>query len=248
MSLNKIDSKGKMLPVDAKAFVEMDITCPPGEDVQEWIASNTIKFYIDLALVYESVVDEAKQKYPAAGDGFPPGYQYLWIENNEEEGKSEKVSGPEYIEKALKWIDKSFDDKTMYPRSRKEEFAADFQDETYQTLVIMFRIFAILLFFDFGKISQEIQVILNTQFKHFIFFCNHFNLMVDNEEVGPLRDLVTKISLEYKKIMKKRRETAKAEKKQSAAGEQLRVPRPPKKKKKHVSAANKGVYFREIDV
>lgn len=248
MNLNKIDSNGKMLPVDAKAFVEMDITCPAGEDVQEWIASNTIKFYIDLSLLYESVTDEAKSKYASAGEGFPPGYKYLWIEDNAEEGTPVEVSGPEYIENALKWIDKSFDDKQMYPRSRKDEFSKDFLDETYQTMVLMFRIFAIFFFFDFGKISQEIQGILNTQFKHFIFFSNHYDLMVDSEEVAPLRDLVTKISLEYKRIMKQRRETAKAEKKPSGQSEQLRVPRPPRKKKKQVSAANKGVYFREIDV
>lgn len=248
MNLNKIDSKGKMLPVDAKAFVEMDITCPPGEDVQEWIASNTIKFYIDLSLLYESVTDEANSKYPSPGSGFPPGYKYFWIEDNKEGGETKEVSGPVYIENALKWIDKSFDDKQMYPRSRKEDFSSDFLDETYQKMVMMFRIFAIFFYFEFGKISQEIQGMLNTQFKHFIFFCNHFDLMVDSQEAGPLGDLVAKISLEYKRIMKQRRETAMSEKKPPEQAEQVRVPRPPKRKKKQVSAANKGVYFREIDV
>lgn len=57
------------------------VVLPPKEDVNEWLAANTVDFFNELSVLYSIVSDIAPNLYTQPGKGFPPGFEYRWADN-----------------------------------------------------------------------------------------------------------------------------------------------------------------------
>lgn len=53
------------------------VRLPPGEDINEWLAANTVDFFNEVSLIW-GIITEAGIPQKAEGEGFPPGFEYSW--------------------------------------------------------------------------------------------------------------------------------------------------------------------------
>jgi MOB kinase activator 1 len=90
------------------------VQTPPGEDYLEWLATNTVDFFNGVSLLVGIVTDEGQARLEP-GYGFPPGFEYLWVDAGTR--KPIKCSGPEYIEHVLSWVDSIINDESVFPTS-----------------------------------------------------------------------------------------------------------------------------------
>ena len=76
--------------------IDLAVELPKGEDLNEWLAVNTIEFYNDINLLY-SMLEEfcTKQSCPVMSEG--PKYEYLLADDFNVKTPM-KVSAGEYIE------------------------------------------------------------------------------------------------------------------------------------------------------
>lgn len=79
------------------------VKLPENEDLNEWLAANIVDFFNEVSLLYGLCADDAS-KYTKPGEGFPPGFQYLWMDGVRIT-KPLQVSGPEYVDYVMTWIE-----------------------------------------------------------------------------------------------------------------------------------------------
>ena len=79
------------------------VKLPDNEDLNEWLASNIVDFFNEVSLLYGLCADDA-QKYTKPGEGFPPGFQYLWADGVKVRSPI-KCSSPEYVDFVMTWIE-----------------------------------------------------------------------------------------------------------------------------------------------
>ena len=79
------------------------VALPSGEDLNEWLALNTVDFFNELSLLYGVVVDDAA-RFTKPGEGFPPGFEYRWADGVEVKTPI-KCSSPEYVDYVMSWAD-----------------------------------------------------------------------------------------------------------------------------------------------
>jgi MOB kinase activator 1 len=175
------------------------IKLPPGEELNEWVACHIVDFFNELSVLYGSVSAAAMEKFPNEGDGFPPGFEYRWAQPGQ---KAMRVSGPEYIDYVMSWIEANLDTPTIFPAEEDQTWPAEFMTYAEDMFRRMFRIFAIL----FHRLFDELQKIdahthLNTVFRHFMFFSFEYNLVGD-KETGALAGPVNVLHQEYEKANK----------------------------------------------
>ena len=95
------DSRGYGLKQIAKMTlgsgnIDLAVELPKGEDLNEWLAVNTIEFYNDINLLYGMLVEFCtKESCPVMSAG--PKYEYLWADGSNVKTPM-KVSAGEYIE------------------------------------------------------------------------------------------------------------------------------------------------------
>lgn len=176
-----------------KAAVQL----PEGEDQSEWIAANTVDFFNELTLLYGLVSEQAQEKFNKAGEGFPSGFEYRWADAN---GKAVRVSGPEYVDYVLSWIEAQIDDPAIFPVNETEPFPDNFEQGYVKDMFKrMFRVFAIIYHRHFEKIEElDAAAHLNTCFKHFVYFSIRFSL-VEDQESQVMKAHVEKFKEEYEK-------------------------------------------------
>ncbi|CAK9008401.1 MOB kinase activator 1B (Mob1 homolog 1A) (Mps one binder kinase activator-like 1A) [Durusdinium trenchii] len=172
------------------------VALPANEDVDEWMAANTVDFFNEISLLYGLVVDEAKEQFTQPGEGFPPGFEYRWGESNSK--KPLRVSSPEYVDYVMTWVEDQLDNEAIFPVLESEDFPENFVDYIKDIYKRLFRIFAILYHRHFHVFEElEAQAHLNTCFKHFLFFCLEFDLIDDEKELQVLKGPVARLKEEY---------------------------------------------------
>lgn len=168
---------------DLKGIVQL----PKDEDVNEWLAANTVDFFNELSLLYGMCVDDAK-RFTELGEGFPPGFEYRWAETSTGKG-AVRCTSPEYVDYVMTWIESQIDDETIFPTDEDVPFPPNFIDYIKDIFKRMFRVFAIIYHHHIDVFSADADEdggtsplkILNTSFKHFVFFCLEFDLLDDTE-------------------------------------------------------------------
>ena len=50
------------------------VTLPAHEDMNEWLACNTVDFFNEISLLYGLVADDGA-RFSKPGEGFPPGFE-----------------------------------------------------------------------------------------------------------------------------------------------------------------------------
>jgi len=168
------------------------VVVPEGEDLNEWIAVNTLQFYNAASMIYGTCAEfctEETCKTMSAG----PKYEYLWKDGDKYK-KPTRVPAPVYIDNLLNWVNAKLSDPTLFPVEEGAKFPKHFMAQVKQIYKRLFRLYGHIYFSHFDKIrSIGANAHLNTCFKHFCFFILEFQL-VSKEELAPLRKLIVKFA------------------------------------------------------
>ncbi|GKT23878.1 MOB kinase activator 1A [Aduncisulcus paluster] len=164
------------------------VKLPEGEDLFEWLASNTVDFYNAINMLYCTVSEVCtKASCPVMNAG--PKYEYLWADG-EKIKTPIRVSAPDYITYLMAWVEKQISDTTIFPHKWGAPFPSNFREIVRNIFKRMFRVYAHIYFAHFQVIvEQGEQAHLNTCFKHFIFFADEFQL-IQERELAPMKELI----------------------------------------------------------
>ena len=170
--------------------IEIAVELPSGEDLNEWLAVNTIEFYNDINLLYGMLVEFCtKESCPVMSAG--PKYEYLWADGSNVKAPL-KVSASEYIEYLMTWVENQLNNESIFPSVIGVPFPKNFFNIIKVIFKRLFRVYAHIYYTHFPQIVMlGCQYHLNTCFKHFIFFIDRFNL-VEAKELAPLAELIQK--------------------------------------------------------
>lgn len=165
------------------------VKLPPGEDLNEWIAVNTVHFYNAANMIYGTCVEfctENSCPVMCAGRN-----EYLWKDGVHYK-KPTRVPAPVYIDELLNWVNSQIADPALFPVDDRAQFPPKFMSKVKNIYKRMFRLYAHIYWSHFEKIrSIGANAHLNTCFKHFIYFILEFNL-VDKKSLTPLEKFIDK--------------------------------------------------------
>ena len=183
----------KDLQIKAKATLgsgnlRQAVVLPAGEELNEWLAVNTVDFFNQINLLYGSITEFCTKescKVMSAGAK----YEYLWADGVKVK-KPLKVSAPAYVDYLMTWIQSILDNEKMFPSRVEVPFPKHFQAVVKQIFKRLFRVYAHMYYSHFKKIvALGEEAHLNTCFKHFYYFIAEFKL-VDKKELAPLQELI----------------------------------------------------------
>lgn len=171
--------------------LKLAVALPEKEDMNEWLAVNTVDFFNQINLLYGSITEFCTpQECPTMSSG--PKYEYLWADKDTK--KPIRVSAPEYVDRLMTWVQDILDNEAIFPSRVDTPFPKNFVAVVKQIFKRLFRIYAHIYYSHFQKIvSLGEEAHLNTCFKHFFYFIEEFNL-VDKREMAPLADLINTLT------------------------------------------------------
>ena len=177
--------------------MRLAVMLPEGEELNEWLAVNTVDFFNEVSLLF-GLVTEDDEELPQmdAGEGFPPGFEYLWADGVRVKTPL-RCSGPEYVDYVMTWVEDQINDEAIFPSSADTPFPRNYQQTVKSIFTRLFRIFAII----YTQFFSDIEGIgaaphLNTSFKHFIFFALEFDL-VEERELEALSSIVGELRTQF---------------------------------------------------
>ena len=86
---------------------------PEGEDLNEWIAVNTVDFFNQINMLYGTITEFCtEERCPIMSAG--PKYEYHWADGQTVK-KPIKCSAPKYIDYLMTWVQDQLDDETLFP-------------------------------------------------------------------------------------------------------------------------------------
>jgi len=164
------------------------VKLPEGEDLNEWLAVNTVDFFNQINMLYGTISEFCTPRdCPVMSAG--PKYEYHWADGTQVK-KAIKVSAPEYVDYLMTWVQGQLDDETIFPSKIGVPFPKSFQTIVKNIFKRLFRVYAHIYHSHFQKIaSLGEEAHLNTSFKHFIYFVQEFDL-IEKKELAPLDELI----------------------------------------------------------
>ncbi|TVU46595.1 hypothetical protein EJB05_06138, partial [Eragrostis curvula] len=169
------------------------VRLPIGEDLNEWLAVNTVDFFNQVNILYGTLMEFCTPATcPTMSAG--PKYEYRWADGVKIKRPIE-VSAPKYVEYLMDWIEAQLDDESIFPQKLGTPFPPNFHDVVKTIFKRLFRVYAHVYHSHFQmivKLKEEAH--LNTCFKHFTMFTLEFRL-IDRTELAPLGELVEPIML-----------------------------------------------------
>lgn len=179
------------------------VQTPGGENDNDWIALHIMDFFNEVTMLSEIATahDDAEQ-FSMPGKGFPQGFVYKWRDAKGK--KAVSVSGPEYINFTIAYIEGLLDDEKIFPTEDPPVYGDEFRPSAKEIYTKMFRIFAILYgaFLETMK-KVEVNEHLNTCFKHFMFFSYAHGLTPKAKELSPLKAKAMDFRKQYDEGMKR---------------------------------------------
>jgi MOB kinase activator 1 len=173
-------------------MIKESVKLPPGEDMNEWIAMNTIELYNTMNLCY-GIVSEFCTETSCPQMTAGPKVTYFWADNKNKKEKPVSLPAPEYIEKLVVWISEQLDDQTIFPEN-SSDFGKNFLPTAKKILSRMFRVYAHVYHSHWEKVkSLGAEAHINTCFKHFYYFTNEFQL-IDDKDMEPMKSLIDKLN------------------------------------------------------
>jgi len=168
--------------------MSLAVELPSGEELNEWLAVNTIEFYNEINMLYGTLVEFCTpDSCPIMSAG--PKYEYLWADGQNIKTPL-KVSAAEYIDYLMTWVENQLNNETLFPCEKGVPFPKNFQSVIKVIFKRLFRVYAHIYHSHFQHImSLGTEYHLNTCFKHFIYFIDEFKL-VDEKELAPLAELI----------------------------------------------------------
>jgi len=164
------------------------VVLPKGEDLNEWLAVNTVDFFNEISLLYGTITEFCTPSTCAVMSAGPQ-YEYLWADGVKVKNPI-KVSAPEYVDLLMSWVETQLNDENIFPLQLGTPFPKDFVKTVKVIFKRLFRVYAHIYHSHFQKIvGLGAEAHLNTCFKHFIYFVYEFKL-IEPKELEPLRDLI----------------------------------------------------------
>ncbi|KAH7977545.1 hypothetical protein HPB49_002287 [Dermacentor silvarum] len=93
--------------------LRLAVMLPEGEDLNEWVAVNTVDFFNQINMLYGTVTEfctEGSCAVMSAG----PKYEYHWADGQTVK-KPIKCSAPKYIDYLMTWVQDQLDDEALFP-------------------------------------------------------------------------------------------------------------------------------------
>lgn len=167
------------------------VVLPPGEDLNEWLAANTLDFFNAISVLYGCLAEDCTaQTCPRMRAG--PSYEYRWADGVKIK-KPVDCSAPEYVTYLMEWVEEQLDDERVFPQKPGAPFPPGFVDVVRTIFKRLFRVFAHIYHAHFSKMATfGAEAHLNTCFKHFVLFSRQFSL-VEPREMVPLQQLIDNI-------------------------------------------------------
>lgn len=184
-------SKKTMATLGNSDGMKQAVQLPKGENVNEWLAVNTVDFFNEISLMYGTVVEDCvEENCPVMSAGE---FTYRWADGVKVK-KPIDCSAPKYIELLFEWVESQINDENIFPLADDAEFPKGFRKTVATIFKRYFRVYAHVYHSHIRKIMAiGAEAHLNTCFKHFIFFVLEFEL-VDPQEMAPLEDLISRIT------------------------------------------------------
>ncbi|CAN0432345.1 unnamed protein product [Lampetra fluviatilis] len=172
--------------------LRLAVALPEGEDLNEWIAVNTVDFFNQINMLFGTIAEFCtEQSCPVMSAG--PKYEYHWADGTNIK-RPIKCSAPKYIDYLMTWVQDQLDDEALFPSKIGVPFPKNFLSVAKMILRRLFRVYAHVYHQHFGIVTQlQEEAHLNTSFKHFIYFVQEFNL-IDRRELAPLQDLIERLT------------------------------------------------------
>lgn len=166
------------------------VRLPAGEDVNEWLAVNTVDFFNEINLLYGVIAEFCTESScPCMTAGTK--YEYHWGEGFK---APKAVSAPRYVDLLMTWVQTQLDDEKLFPTQLGVPFPADFLKRVQDIFKRLFRVYAHIYYHHFDKMSQlGAEPHLNTCFKHYMYFVEEFKLIPAEQEKQPLIDLIDRL-------------------------------------------------------
>jgi MOB kinase activator 1 len=165
------------------------IKLPDDENLNEWIAMNTIEMYNNMNLCY-GIVNNFCTPLSCPHMTAGPKATYYWAANKKE--KPQDLPANEYVDKVVEWIIGQLEDSTLFPE-HSDGFTPRFLPAAKKILSRMFRVYAHIYLSHWEKVkSLEADAHLNTCFKHFYYFTKEFGL-IDPKEMTPLDSIIAQL-------------------------------------------------------
>ena len=119
--------------------VKEAVRLPPGEDLNEWLAVNTVQFFLAASTLYSMLEDFCDANVcPTMNAG--PKFEYLWADGVKVK-KPIKLPAPGYMEKLFEWIEEQVDDEGIFPTSPGGTFPQNFVDIVKNIFKRLFRVY-----------------------------------------------------------------------------------------------------------
>jgi len=191
-----VGSKGLTLKrhIDAtlgQGNIKEAVRLPPGEDLNEWLAVNTVDFYNAISVLHGTLEEFCTPSVcPAMAAGAK--YEYLWADGVRVKTPV-KLSAPDYVNALFDWVEAQIDDPRLFPQRYGEPFPSNFMQIVQTIFKRLFRVYAHIYHSHFRSIcALNEEAHLNTCFKHFMHFTQAFKL-VDAKELVPMKELIEQL-------------------------------------------------------
>jgi MOB kinase activator 1 len=93
--------------------MQLAVELPAGEDLNEWLAVNTIEFYNEINVLY-GILTEFCTAESCATMSAGPKYEYLWADGHNVKTPL-KVSAAEYIDFLMTWVESQLNNEKVFP-------------------------------------------------------------------------------------------------------------------------------------
>mmetsp|Transcript_31683 Transcript_31683/g.77257 ORF Transcript_31683/g.77257 Transcript_31683/m.77257 type:complete len:238 (+) Transcript_31683:109-822(+) len=177
------------------------VVLPKGEELNEWLAVNTVDFFNEISLLYGSIAEYCtSQTCPVMNAGDK---KYAW-KDGVKILKPIECCAPDYVDYLMEWTESQLNDESIFPLQAGAKFPKNFHEIIKTIFKRLFRIYAHIYHAHFEKIlTLNAEAHLNTCFKHFLYFVLEFKL-VNKKDMSPLKPLIEKWTKKDKKYTEKK--------------------------------------------
>jgi len=182
--------------IDAKVLLVGELAVQ--EMTSEWLATNLFQFFKEVCLLYALASDDAVDRFPKMGMGFPPKYEYRWAPPlGKRKTRPERCSGPDYVQNVLGFIEDVINDQAHFPMDENRLFPSDFVEIAKKLYTRLFRVFAIMFHHFVETLGEQgFNLYLQQSFRNFMFLCFEYDLIRDRE-FRALQEIVDEVHAEF---------------------------------------------------
>ncbi|XP_026473043.1 MOB kinase activator-like 1 [Ctenocephalides felis] len=156
--------------------LRLAVMLPEGEDLNEWVAVNTVDFFNQINMLYGTITEFCTEESCAIMSAGPK-YEYHWADGHTVK-KPIKCSAPKYIDYLMTWVQDQLDDEMLFPSKIGitykiiVAFPRNFQVIAKTILKRLFRVYAHIYHQHFTQVVQlgeEAHLKLASSILYFLF-------------------------------------------------------------------------------